>query len=109
MSVLHWLSVLVFAAALLPAGCGGGEPKGSAEKDYPIEGKVTSVDLTKPAVKLDHEDVPGLMKGMEMEFAVENGKILEGIQAGDQVQGRLKVHSGRYVISQLEKSPSGQR
>jgi Cu/Ag efflux protein CusF len=40
---------------------------------------------------------------MEMKFSVEDAKMLEGIKAGDQVHGRLKVDSGNYIITELKK------
>ena len=43
------------------------------------------------------------MKGMKMEFLVEDARILEGLQVGDQVQGKLKVESGSQMITELKK------
>jgi Cu/Ag efflux protein CusF len=40
---------------------------------------------------------------MKMEFYVDNPKLLEGLKPGDKVQGRLKVESGNYTITRLEK------
>jgi Cu/Ag efflux protein CusF len=99
-----WLMPLV----LLPivVGCkGGGEgtSKTAGEKLYDVRGQVVAVDPAKPAVTLDHEDIPGLMKGMQMEFGVESPMLLEGIKVGDQVQGRLKKGESGYVLTQLEK------
>jgi protein SCO1/2 len=99
-----WLVAL--ALALLVAGCkGGGEAtsKTGGEKLYDVRGKVVAVDSAKPAVTLDHEDIPGLMKGMKMEFGVQEPKLLEGVKVGDQVQGRLKKGGSGYVLTQLEK------
>jgi protein SCO1/2 len=93
----------VLATALLIAGCQGTQSKGPAEKQYPIKGKVIAVNPDKPSIKLEHEDIPGLMEAMTMEFAVQNAKLLEGLKAGDQVRGRLKVESGKYIITELEK------
>jgi len=73
------------------------------EKQYDIQGKVVAVDPAKPVVTLDHEDIPGLMKAMKMDFSVENAAILEGLKAGDQVQGRLKKRESGYIITQLAK------
>jgi hypothetical protein len=42
------------------------------------------------------------MQGMTMEFAVQNAKLLEGLKAGDQVHGRLKVESGKYIIKNTD-------
>jgi Cu/Ag efflux protein CusF len=96
-----WTVVLCVPLAL--AGCKGSEPTSSAGKQYPIKGKVLAVDTAKPSVKLDHEEIPGLMKAMEMDYAVESAKVLEGIKVGDQVQGQLNVESGKYLITHLEK------
>jgi Cu/Ag efflux protein CusF len=61
------------------------------------------MNAEKPAVTLDHEDIRGLMKAMQMEFAVEDSKLLEGIKAGELVQGRLKKTESGYVLTRLEK------
>src|SRR5712692_8954212 len=88
MKIRHGLALLVLSAPLILAGCGGGQQKAAEEQDYPIKGKVLAVHPDKPAVKLDHEDIPGLMKGMEMEFPVDDAKMLEGLQVGDEVEGQ---------------------
>lgn len=98
---LFWSMVLL--VPLVVTGCKGGYQKGTAEKHYTIKGKVVAVDPTKPSVRLDHEDIPGLMKAMEMDFAVEDSKLLEGLKPGDQIEGQLKAEPGKYVITRLEK------
>lgn len=105
MKTAPWIIwAVVFFGSLALAGCGGNEQKSSVEKEHPIKGKVTAVDASKPSVKLDHEEIPDLdMKAMEMDYTVQNSKMLEGIKAGDQVQGRLKMESGKYIITHLEK------
>src|SRR6266436_3703384 len=103
MKTVHCLLVVGLFVPLAFAGCGGGKETAPAGKQYPIKGKVVAVDPSKPAVKLDHEEVPGLMKAMEMEYAVQDAKVLQGLKAGDTVQGQLKVVSGQYVITDLQK------
>ena len=91
--------------ALLTAGCQkatDSTPR-AQEKLYEVRGKVVSVNAEKGAVTLDHEDIPGLMKGMRMEFAVEDPKLLTGLAAGDTVQGKIAVRSGDYVLTELAK------
>ena len=107
MKTSHWLMLLVLAVPALLAGCAGNQSKAPAAKQYPIKGKVVAVNPDKPSVKLDHEDIPGLMKAMEMDFGVENPRLLEGIKAGDQVQGQLKKSESGYVITRLEKQQGG--
>jgi len=99
-----WL--LVIGLSLVVAGCkdgGGDKDKTTGEKEYDVRGKVVALDAAKPAVTLDHEDIPGLMKAMKMEFSLQDPKLLKGIEVGDQVQGRLKKGESGYVITRLEK------
>jgi Cu/Ag efflux protein CusF len=103
MKAVSWLRMMVLLIPLALVGCGGSNQGTTAGKDYPIKGKVIAVDPSKPSVKLDHEEIPGLMKAMEMDYAVADAKLLEGIKAGDLVQGQLRVESGKYVITRLEK------
>ena len=99
-----WLVVLVFPFVL--TGCKDSVPdkKGAADNEYDVKGKVVALDPKKQTVTLDHEDIPGLMNAMEgMPFQVENPALLEGIKAGDKVQGRLKKAEAGYTITHLEK------
>jgi len=106
MKASHSLGLLILGICLALAGCKGdgtNQPKGTGAKHYDLKGKVVAVDPGKGSVTLDHEDIPGLMKAMKMDFPVEDPKMLEGLKAGDQVQGRLNVESGQYTITHLEK------
>jgi protein SCO1/2 len=93
--------LVVGLIALGSVGCG----KGNEDKDkvYDIKGKVVAVDAENKKVTLDHEDIPGFMKAMQMQFSAENAKVLEGIKAGDQVHGKLKVKGSDYIIMELMK------
>lgn len=95
-----WLLVLVVPVVLV--GCQSGSDNSKA-KVYDLKGKVVFVEADKKAVTLDHEDIPGFMKAMEMKFAVEKADLLDGVKAGDQVAGKLKVTGNKYVITELKK------
>ena len=102
MNVSRWLlSVFVFLP-LTSAACHKAS-EDTKEKVYDIRGKVVAVSEDKNKVTLDHEDIPGLMKGMKMPFSVERAKILEGLQPGDEVEGRLRVTPSDYIITELKK------
>jgi Cu/Ag efflux protein CusF len=105
-SFIHVLFLAVtISAATVVAGCQN-QPASStapAAKVYDVKGKVVSLDPAKKVVTLDHEDIPGLMKAMTMEFAVEDAKVLDGLKAGDAVQGKIKAAGGSYSVTSLEK------
>jgi protein SCO1/2 len=105
MQVLQTLRVVMLVILLALVGCQGGarSPTTQGEKLYPIRGRVVAIEPEKQVVTLDHEDIPGLMKAMQMEFQVAGEKLLEGLRPGDHVQGQLKANSGDYIITQLEK------
>ncbi len=106
MKVSNMLWLVVLGWSLVLAGCKGdgtGTPKAAADNQYDVRGKVVAMSPSKPAVTLDHEDIPGLMRAMQMEFAVEDAKLLDGIKVGDRVQGRLKKAESGYLITRLEK------
>src|SRR5690242_5769653 len=64
----------VFAVLLL-GGCSRANSAAQppAEKHYPLTGEIVSVDQAKKVLVVRHEDVPGLMPAMTMEFAVSAG------------------------------------
>jgi Cu/Ag efflux protein CusF len=103
MTAVHWRRTIVLLIPLALTGCRGGDQPTAAGKEFPIKGTVIAVDSNKPSVNLDHEEIPRLMKAMKMDYAVADAKLLHGIKAGDAVQGQLKVESGKYVITRLEK------
>jgi Cu/Ag efflux protein CusF len=72
-------------------------------KVYDIQGKIAALGSDKRSVTLDHEDIPGLMRAMKMQFLIVDPRILEGLQVGDQVRGKLQVESGKYMITELKK------
>lgn len=88
------LVVLAFAVLVLSA-CGGGGG------DHPGHGVVVAVDPAKGEITLDHEDIPGLMKGMTMTFHADPA-LLAGVAAGQEVDFRVREGAGRYEVTAIE-------
>lgn len=97
------LATTVAAAVLLPGCQSSSSPAAASTKVYDVKGKIVSLDATKKVVTLDHEDIPGLMKAMTMEFAVSDAKVLDGLKAGDAVSGKIKSEGGTHTVTSLEK------
>jgi protein SCO1/2 len=96
-----WLVLGVFALVL--AGCHKDGKPDKEPADYPIKGKVVAVNLDKQTVRIDHEDIPGAMQAMTMDFDVEDRKLLKGLKPGDKVEGRVKKDAGKFIITELKK------
>ena len=92
------LPSFVITFAIL-AGCSNDEPP----KIHDIRGKVVSTNADQKTVRLNHEEIPGLMKAMEMNFSVEDARLLDGLAAGDTVAGKLKAGAGKYMLTELNK------
>ena len=82
MKTYYWVGLLALSAPLAFAGCTGGgtgQQKATSEKQYAIKGTVVAVAPDRQSVTLDHEEIPGLMKAMKMEYRVDNPKLLDNL------------------------------
>lgn len=79
---------VAFALAFLILGCNRRNPN---EKRYPIKGKVIAVSLTDHTATVQHEDIPGYMQGMTMEFKIKGDADLQVMKPGDEITGTLVI------------------
>lgn len=97
-------SSLLLALALIAAGCHRGEPTPTAppaapappppaavKQTYTLKGVVRGVDPAAGVVTIAHEEIPGFMKAMTMEFTPRDRAGLAELAAGDEVEGPLEV------------------
>jgi protein SCO1/2 len=89
--------VLLITAIFLLAGCqpsGHTNPTASAEaKRYDMKGTVVSVDKAKKRAKIDHQDIPGFMDAMTMDFPIHDDSVLAVLTPGSEVRAQLVVDS----------------
>ena len=80
-------------------------PQVSAKNgDYDGKGVVTKIDMKLGSVEMDHEEIPGIMPPMRMEFFVSDKKMLESLQLGDKVDFVLRYKDGSETIVNIRKS-----
>jgi Cu/Ag efflux protein CusF len=108
-------AVVYVAAVVVLIGCGDGNggrggtvppaaaPAQTAAKQYDIRGRVEAISRERGTVTLDHEEIPGVMAAMKMEYDVTDPSILDQLAVGDSVAGRIEERSGSYVIVSLQK------
>ena len=73
---------------------------------YDAEGSVTEVRADLRQVMIDHEDIPGLMPAMTMNFDVADPTLLEGLAAGDHIHFKLSHDGDSYRIVAIERRGS---
>lgn len=72
--------------------------------DYNATGVVTKIDMKLGSVEMDHEDIPGLMPPMRMEFYVSDKKMLEPLNVGDKVDFILRYKDGSETVVKINKA-----
>lgn len=70
--------------------------------DHAGHGIAQEIDPVARTITLDHEDIPGLMKGMTMTFAVAPGVELETIAAGSEVEFVLQSTGDALTVTRIE-------
>lgn len=75
-------------------------------KTYRGRGVVKIINIKEGWIEIDHEDIPGLMPAMEMEFWVKEKSLLGQARVGDRVDfGVVETGKGEY-LTELTKSPT---
>jgi protein SCO1 len=85
---------LFLAAFLLLAACQKQEPKPEASADakrYKLKGKVVSVDKAKKKASIDHDEIPGYMPAMTMDFPIRADWVWEDLRPGAEIRAELVV------------------
>lgn len=67
-------------------------------KTYRGRGVVKIINIKEGWIEIDHEDIPGLMPAMEMEFWVKEKSLLNLVRVGDHVDfGVVETGKGEYL------------
>ncbi len=91
------IRILLIGLLLLSiAGCKSQKPA-TAERRFPIEGRVVAVDPAAHTITLDHHEVAGYMKAMTMPFNVHDAWVFNVVHPGDTVQATLVVSDDAYL------------
>lgn len=74
----------------------------SAEaKRFPFKGKVISVDKAKKKATIAHEEIPGYMDAMTMEFPIREEWVMDELAPGSEVRAELVVDKGDYYLEKI--------
>ncbi len=75
----------------------------SAQKRYDLKGKVVSVDKAARSAKIEHENIPGLMPAMTMDFPIHENWVWDDLVPGVEILAQLVVDSAAKDPYWLEK------
>lgn len=93
------LPSLLFAATLLLAACS--RHARTEPRAYALQGEIVGVRPARHALLVHHEEIPGYMPAMTMEFAV-TGSDLAAFQAGQHIAARMSESSpGQLVLQDI--------
>ena len=85
-------------SALIAAACSAKSNEGEGK------GIVRALGAGGATITLEHGEIPGLMMGMTMEFAVAKPELLAGVEVGETVEFHL-VHEGdAYTVTELREA-----
>lgn len=94
-----WWWVVSLPVLVVLTGCGSGA-KDEADPGHALIGQVIGVDLERRTVLVDHEEIPGYMPPMVMEFAVGPGD-LKWMQEGMRLRARMFQTEEGYRLEQI--------
>ena len=95
------LTILCLAIIVAAGACSS---KPSNERTYTLTGQVLGVDRDQQKTMIKHDDIKGLMPAMTMMYTVKDGKILDGLKAGDLINATLVIESDNANLTQITKT-----
>lgn len=87
----------LFAACSRPGPAAAGD---DGEKRWPLKGQIMSVDAAHKTLRVQHEEIVGLMPGMTMDFPVGPGDLANA-KPGERIRGELVQHGGDFRLEKI--------
>jgi Cu(I)/Ag(I) efflux system protein CusF len=103
-SPIPWKTIEPPAQFPTPAGTPKAQQR-SAVKSYSGTGLVRLIDLKGGWLEIDHEEIPGFMAAMQMEWSVRDKSMLKRVRVGDKVNFTVEDNNGSEVITELKRAP----
>ena len=100
--------------AVTPAGCAKknatatvtAESKSPAEQRYPLRGEIVAVNPGRKSLTVSHEDIPGFMPAMTMEFRVSDGDLAI-VKSGERIRAELVRTGDDFHLEKIWPDDTG--
>lgn len=99
-------ALFILAAAIFLSACqppAANTSNSSTAKRYPFTGKVVSVNKATKKATISHEDIPGYMDAMTMEFPIHEDWVWNDLTPGSEIHAELVVDNTAKDPFWLEK------
>lgn len=107
-------AILMFAILVAGFGCGPSEtsevPESVPEtredgtQIYQVKGVVRGIDKKVKEIAIEHEEIPGLMSAMTMDFKVSDPAMLEDVAPGDKIEFELERKGSDLTMTKILKT-----
>ena len=97
------IAIVLFAACQPAEVANNKNSASSAAKRYDLKGKVVSVDKAAKKATIEHEEIPGFMEPMTMDFPIHEDWVWDELKPGVEIRAELVVDSTADHPYWLEK------
>ena len=73
----------------------------AASKRYALRGVIVAIDAGKSALRIKHEEIPGVMRAMTMQFRVE-ANALQAAQVGATITGLMSRQPEHWLLEDVK-------
>lgn len=83
-------------------------PKAASTKQYPLSGKILSIDPKERTANVDAAAIPGFMDAMRMDYPISSSSDLSKLKVGEHITATVNINDdGSYTLSNIHESPAG--
>src|SRR5262245_52324048 len=100
----------VAAFMALALACAKGQPAPTplsepGEKLYTVKGAIVGRDAADNTLRVDHEEIPGYMEAMTMDYPVRGAPVSALPPDKSRIEAKLHVRDDRVWLTDVRKAP----
>jgi Cu/Ag efflux protein CusF len=103
MKLRHFVTLLSLTAIALPILNAAEKTveAAPASKRHALRGIIVAIDTNKSALRIKHEEIPGVMRAMTMQFRVDEA-ALQSAQVGAAITGLMSRQSDHWLLEEVK-------
>ena len=90
--------------SLPPAAAAATDSKTAATPTYPLRGVIVALDVAKSTLRVKHENIPGFMRAMTMQFRIAPA-ALKSLTVGQAITATLYRDDGEFWLRDIQPAP----